>query len=297
MSNLNQLRRRGFTLIELTVAASVIGVLVALLLPAVQQAREAARRSTCKNNLKQIAIALHNYHDVYSSFPPGWTGHYPHAASPRRFGWQAAILPFVDQAPLYNLLNFNVMEMPDATQRELVMEVPPYRCPTDRTQATNPMRGNFGTSNYSGNLGNEPLPRWTPGGLNLNWPGGIDTPVKTNGIMFWNSRVRIRDITDGTSNTFLAGERSLKSGAGIWPGVRSNRAENDTVTDCSPGNEVNSGLAAFTSQHQGGAHFMLCDGAVVFVSENIDSQAGTGQDMGTYQKLGARNDNQPIGRF
>ena len=95
--------RRGFTLIELLVVIAIIAILVALLLPAVQQAREAARRSSCKNNMKQLGLALHNYHDVHSCFPPGSFGN---ANSSRATNWRASILPFIEQGPAYDQINF-----------------------------------------------------------------------------------------------------------------------------------------------------------------------------------------------
>ncbi|MFG0295400.1 MAG: DUF1559 domain-containing protein, partial [Maioricimonas sp. JB045] len=114
MKNCHTSRRRGFTLIELLVVIAIIAILVALLLPAVQQAREAARRSQCKNNLKQIGLALHNYHDTHGSFPPGYIARYVSATDPASaetgpgFAWGTMILPFLDQSPTYNQLNFSL---------------------------------------------------------------------------------------------------------------------------------------------------------------------------------------------
>ena len=276
-------RSRGFTLVELLVVMAIIAVGLALAGPAIQQAREAARARQCINHLKQIGLALHNYHDAYRTFPPGWVAHDSKAKTDRLWGWQASILPFVDQAPLYNSINFSAkIPRPNLlTQTALTV----YRCPDDTTAANNPVRGKYATSNYSGNWGNSPL------------PGSRDTPKKANGIFYWNSRVRIRDILDGTSNTFMVGERSVTSAAGIWVGLRANQNENDAVTDCSHESRLNAVMSAFSSKHPGGAHFLLCDGSVSFISKKIGSSNKQGGRMGTYQKLSQRNDRQVVGNF
>ena len=296
-------KRRGFTLIELLVVAAIVATGASLLPAAIQEAREAARRSVCKNNLKQLGIALHNYHDTYKTFPPGWVARTSSAANGPRFGWLASILPFVDQGPLYNQVDFeNPLPAADGlTDRRgnnvLQTRLEVYRCPSDPTSAANPMRGNYGTSNYSGNHGDLSLPRWTTGRRTAFWPGQVDTPIKANGIMFWNSRVGIRDITDGASNTFMVGERSVTSASGIWPGVGSNEFENDAVSECSHGSRLNQSPTSFSSAHADGAHFLFCDGRAQFIDNGIDSQPETKGDLGTYQRLANRHDGLPVGEF
>jgi prepilin-type N-terminal cleavage/methylation domain-containing protein/prepilin-type processing-associated H-X9-DG protein len=287
--------KRGFTWLEVLVVLALVAVMTSVALPALQQARQDARSNYCTNNLKQLGLAMHNYHDAHRVFPPAWTNYHPKAGPEVRFGWLAFVLPYMDQAPLYNQLDFRAQNPP--TNELFQTKIPHYRCPSDTTPDVNPLRGNFGTANYSANYGPVSPPRWLPGRLSAGWPGQADTLLKTDGLMCLNSRTGIRDIVDGTSNTLMAGERSFTSGAGIWPGVGGNEFENDQVTDCSPGNEINSGFAAFSSRHGGGANFALVDGSVRFISETIESRAGTGAEMGTYQKLSQRNDGQTVEGF
>jgi len=304
MNNRNK-HSSGLTIIELLITLSIILICVTLLLPTVQRSRNRARALQCQNNLKQLGLAIHNYHDVYNSFPPGWISDNPYAHSPSAYGWQISILPFVDQAPLYNLFDFSVPEGEEAFgngKRNTGIEktvLPVYRCPDDTTDPLNSMRGGWATSNYSGNFGSNPSPRLLSNGSTEFWPGNLITPITTNGIFWWNSFIGFRDIPDGTSNTFLIGERSVNSAAGIWAGVRSNSMESDVVTDCSFGNEINSNSSAFSSLHTKGAFFLNCDGSVRFISNTLDSQKKSPKlkSGGIFQLLSSRNDLQPIPDF
>lgn len=271
--------RRGFTLVELLVIGSVAAVILALLLPAVSQAQEEARRTACKNNMKQLGLAMHNYHDTYGGFPPGWVALKKDADEGPFTGWGYSILPYVDQAPLFEKIGVSGIENADPKLFLTVLDI--YRCPSDPMVALNPLRGKMATSSYSGNGGNERL------------PGSFDTPDKLNGIFSRNSKIGLRDITDGSSNTFLAGERCLDSGSGIWMGVTKNRNENDAITDCSHQAQLNKSITSFSSRHPGGANFLLCDGSVRFIEAGIESDP----ELGTYQKLSQRNDNEPVGNF
>lgn len=184
------MRRRGFTLIELLVVIAIIGVLIALLLPAVQAAREAARRSQCSNNLKQISLGLHNYHDSTGSLP--W-GHGP-------FGWNdwgalVLMLPYVEQAPLYNSINFNttIGGAAPANAQNLTIQrvsVNMYQCPSDADKLTT----REGHSNYAGNAGN------TPNFFSRS-PSGLF------GSAAYSDAIRFRDITDGLSQTAAFSEK------------------------------------------------------------------------------------------
>jgi hypothetical protein len=256
--------------------------------------------------LKQIGIALHNYHETYNGFPFAWNVHVTTQGNGPRNGWQSSILPYVDQGPLYDNI-YEEFEKPNlsaadasfgrSNQKLLQTHIDVYRCPSDPTSATNSMRGNYGTSNYSGNHGSMSLPRWTTGRNTALWPGQMDTPRKANGIMWWNSIIRLGGITDGTSNTFAVGERSVTSSAGIWPGVGSNEFENDVMTECSHGSRPNRGLTSFSSPHTEGVQFLMCDGAVRFLSDTVDSKPVSEGELGTYQRLANRHDGLPVGEF
>lgn len=286
---------RGFTLIELLVVIGMIAFLLALLTPAVQHARDAARMAHCKNNMKQLGLAFHNYHDVYNTFPPGWTQHHPQPGPEARYGWSVFVLPFVEQAPLYNQLDFQTQRAEPLNFFQT--QIPTYRCAEDPSPGANSSRGEFGTLNYSVNFGPVAPPRFVENGLAEFWPGQLPTPLKTNGLAHLNSKIGVRDIRDGTSNTFLIGERSATGSAAIWMGVRGNEFETDQVTDCAPGHEINKSEAGFSSRHIGGAHFLMCDGAVRFVNEQIPSGLGEKQQMPTYQRLSHRDDRNAIGEF
>lgn len=203
---------QGFTLIELLVVIAIIAILVALLLPAVQQAREAARRTQCRNNLRQIGLATHNYHDTHGAFPSGYivrnisaTEMAP-AETPHNgpgFAWGTMILPMIDQAPLYNQLNFslNAHDVPNIGLGGTVLSA--FRCQSDPAPDTFEVTdgsGNvyrLGSANYVGIFGYGSV------SMHAGQPQGP-------GIFYRNSRTRMRDIRDGTSNTIMVGERMHK---------------------------------------------------------------------------------------
>ena len=278
---------RGFTLIELLVVIAIIAILIALLLPAVQQAREAARRTQCKNNMKQLGLALHNYHDVHTAFPSGWIAVDNRVQSAHDglngAGWGTMILPYIEQSALYNQFNAN-LAIHDPVNVPFINNVlPAWQCPSDpkpdkwqieEEGSPGTVLAELPTANYIGVFGTEELDGCE------NAPG--TAPVlangqcRGNGIFYHNSKVQMRDITDGTTNTFIIGERRTDTALGwfsTWPGMV---AEGEEAfqrilgsADHVPNDPV-SHLDDFSSNHTGGAQFVLGDGSVRFISENVD---------------------------
>jgi len=291
-------------------------------LPAVQQAREAARRSACQNNLKQLALALHNYHDTVNVFPPGylWNGAIPASTNRlRAYAWGALLLPFIDQANVYNQLDTQSKHMRDlfvgaADRPKLQVPLSVYRCPTDTGSALTPDGtqehnvGNgwgVGRSNYVGNYGYNGDPISSPGNLTL----GVWGNCPGDGVFYRNSRTTFRDITDGTTTTLMLGERAYQvpgspyiAGAGVYIGVNDNESAAGSTWGRghavvgSVAHPMNNSIAdnyivrhSFSSPHVGGAQFALCDGSVRFISEHINDT--------TYRSLGQREDGRVLGEF
>jgi prepilin-type N-terminal cleavage/methylation domain-containing protein/prepilin-type processing-associated H-X9-DG protein len=308
--------RRGFSLIELLVVIAIIAILVALLLPAVQQAREASRRTHCQNNLKQIGLALHNYHETHSSFPYGQNPDEPGFDVARTgWAWGAMLLPFVGQQNLYNALRPG--EEPffrtflDQDQYALLQTpVSVFLCPSDPEGDLNRHR---------------PFQRAVPGEERFiaknNYPGcnGDDDNTGVFGSVNPGPVVSMEHITDGTSNTFLCGERRSPQGnnAAIWAGSEPwDRTATTSIwgltgstryrmfDGLAGGAENDLPRSAFGSPHPGGSHFLFCDGSVRFISENIEwaytiqsSAGGSGEPLGAYNKLGNISDGQTVGEF
>lgn len=338
-------RARGFTLIELLVVIAIIAILIALLLPAVQQAREAARRTQCKNNLKQIGLAMHNYHDVYNTFPPGYITRFPNvvvSGEPGLYSWGAFILPQVEQANLYTTLNVGNVPLQTnlataAGLSALQTPQPNFRCPSDIGPALNNFKSTLaGAPNWynrnATSTGTNEIPIATSNYVMVAGTGFSTTPPATPGttttpplgVGFSNSKINFRDITDGTSNTLLVGERAWKygsvmGGAATAIGFSASVDFQNSVAAVKGGMLGALGIAynginwtatnadhqprGFSSVHVGGAQFVMCDGSVRFISENIDYTA-TNPDpnltlwvTSTFARLTARNDGQVIGEF
>ena len=187
---------RGFTLIELLVVIASIAILIALLLPAVQQAREAARRTQCKNNLKQFGLALHNYHDVYNQFPNGKygcvldSGGAANSNSWRAFSVHTMILPYIEQAPLYASLDFNNLINAGTNNTVKNAKISAYKCPSDIQYSGTEPGNNYVCS----------------GGPSLWWGVGITNEI---GVFNYQRKVGMRDLTDGTSNTIAVSESTV----------------------------------------------------------------------------------------
>ncbi|HUG92784.1 MAG TPA: DUF1559 domain-containing protein [Planctomycetaceae bacterium] len=278
-------RRRGFTLIELLVVIAIIAILIALLLPAVQQAREAARRTQCRNNLMQIVLAVHNYEMAHEVLPPGSINDTrPIVNAPRGYhvSWAVQILPHLDERNAYNRYDFTlgVYAQPNDRVRAYPMRV--LSCPSDPGAFGG--RGSQAHSNYAGCHHSREAP--------------ID--VDNDGVLFLNSSVRFEEITDGSSYTIFIGERLVEGADLGWvSGTRATLRNAGTpingvalvLPQAVPAQPGGGPLAVggFSSHHTGGATFAMGDGSVRFISENIN--------LPTYASLAHRADGEMVGEF
>ncbi len=317
-------RPRGFTLIELLVVIAIIAVLIALLLPAVQQAREAARRSQCKNNLKQLGLAVHNYHDTYNLFPAGmlnWPTPVGQAYRPpnnRAVSLFCSLLAYLDQGPLAQEWDYNNPFLNVVAQRTATI-LPVLVCPSDimaspihestPTSVVPPVLARYALGSYGGNAG-----RWS------YHPSRLPAGFVPDGLFYMNSKHRMRDILDGSTCTLCFGERAHRDiaynawatansrttmdGYGFWapstglPGlgdVTLGTDQNINYRHPTSGTIPNQNsyedarVSAAGSEHVGGAHVTLCDGSSRFISENID--------RGVWTSLGTRAKAEIIGEF
>ncbi|MDG1895041.1 MAG: DUF1559 domain-containing protein [Fuerstiella sp.] len=287
----------GFTLIELLVVIAIIAILIALLLPAVQQAREAARRTQCKNNLMQISMALHNYDMSFEMLPPGSVnpeGPIDNVAEGYHMSWIVQQLPLLEQNSLFSSISMaeGAYGGSNSAVRQVQMSV--YSCASDYNfRYTDNLLGNVISSSYAGCFGGDDVP--------------ID--AANNGVMFLNSSMQFREIRDGASNTIMIGEKlnpretidlgwmsgtsATLRNTGVpinrgWDVVNYfSRSDGAPKTPATPPNDTATG--GFSSQHAGGANFALGDGSVRFISEFVNPEL--------YSNLGNREDMQLIGNF
>ena len=295
-------RRSGFTLIELLVVIAIIAILIALLLPAVQQAREAARRSSCKNNLKQIGLALHNYHDTFSSFPPGGITMGNCCGTRSHASWPIFILPQIEKSNLYERYNFERRNEDGANAFVRVQNVPVYNCPSDinvgkvERPESGPGRGlNYAHSSYRAVSGRTNHCGW------LDNAQGLCLPREWQGLLHWvghrGSRTahQFRDVRDGTSNTVCVGEyhtisRSRRgtfwaytytsyNQSSLSEQARTYIADYNRCVRIGGRGGSNACKRGWGSFHPGGIQFLFVDGKVKFLSNNMNrltlAQMGT----------------------
>jgi|LakMenEpi03Aug12_release.lakeMendotaPanAssembly.Ray.scaffolds.fasta_scaffold95981_3 prepilin-type N-terminal cleavage/methylation domain-containing protein len=279
--------RSAFTLVELLVVISIIGVMVGLLLPAVQAAREAARRMQCSNNMRQIGLALHNYESTHKRFPAGWVANEPEGHP--GWGWAVALLPFIEQGGVQDRLDSR-LEITAAPNQPMIMQVvPTFICPSDPFAPTFEIGEAEEHHDHAdhdwGSDDHDHEPHNVDEGHKLfsiarsNYVAVYGTtevdesPYAGNGAFFGNSRIRIRDFTDGTSNTMVIGERGSRLGGSLWHGVipEANAAFARIVgsTDHGP-NSPAAHFDDFGSYHTTGAHFVMADNSVRLVPSTID---------------------------
>jgi len=311
-------KKKGFTLIELLVVIAIIAILIALLLPAVQAAREAARRTECKNHMKQLALALHNYHDTNFVFPPGFM-------TQNQAAWGMLLLPYCEFRPIYDLIDFNNPMTAGATNapnlQQLSQVLGLFHCPSSGDPAVVSQsrcngagdyanRTNISaTSNYLGNSGTalaDGTSAYTPGDGTMGTPtpsnampvGGWVATADNGGVLYGDSRVKISDIVDGTSNTSLLAEHysqtclsnggntncsSQDSCYGYWASSMGTKTTPSALTVawdvCFSSvvgiNGNNNGrvgnMGDISSEHEAGAQMALCDGSVRYFSSSIDN--------------------------
>ena len=280
--------RRGFTLIELLVVIAIIAILIALLLPAVQQAREAARRTQCKNNLMQLGIAMHTYEMAFEMMPSGTvnlTGPIRNLEEGYHMSWLVQLLPAMEQAGLFGNVNFNESVYAPVNAGPRAVAIAAFQCPSDNRQSV-------GASSYAGCFGGDDV--------------AID--MNNNGLLFLNSGMGYQEIRDGASNTILAGEKIVPAGlkdpgwmSGTMSTLRNTGVAINTGWDIGGPRTTRGGPIApmpapsdtatsgYSSQHTGGAQFVFADGSVRFLSENID--------LKTYSHLGNREDLSALEEF
>lgn len=273
--------RNAFTLIELLVAIAIIAVLIGLLLPAIQKVREAAARTKCANNIKQIGLALHNYENTNGRFPPGYRDPRPDPQTGPGWAWPTFLLPFVEQTAVHAQID------PDRTlfgggsditvpTTQTLTPLAVFRCPSDPGPATNANYDGHATASYRGVAWSRPQTAPGPKGLMIT---DINNP---NGVLFRNSRTQIADVTDGLSSTIFVAEvcldnRREKWGA-IWAG--SNRKDEFGLwisgviwaIDEGPFRLNGPDKWGFCSPHPSGVGTLLGDGSVRFVPNTIDAR-------------------------
>ena len=287
-------QRKAFTLIELLVVIAIIGILVAMLLPAVQAAREAARRMSCSNNMRQIGIALHLYHDTFGQLPAGWRGYdlatgQPYWLGEPGWGWCAAILPYMEQLNLYEGLIRS--ELPIAhplNEQARLTYLPTLRCPSDIGESMFLLyhaddHGHDHGAGIADDISHDYFPLRMPTSNYVGMFGTVDMhdicaggSCRGDGTFFLNQGVRLADIKDGLSQTLVVGERTSKLSYSTWVGAVAGAEHGPArvvgIAQFPPNSEYNEEhyIHNFSSLHPAGTHFLLGDGSVRLILETID---------------------------
>jgi len=310
------MHRRAFTLIELLVVISIIGVLIALLLPAVQAAREAARRMQCTNNLKQIGLALHNYQSSYDVFPPGYSSLWDKDSGDAGtaeddigpgWGWASMILPQMEQTAVFNAINFALTMTSRANDTAQFIRFNSYLCPSDNPQQLIPVRDEANANTlYTVASGNY---------IGMFGTGEIgEAPGAGDGMFYRNSRLSFANLIDGSSQTLMVGERSHNLSYVTWTGrsiggylfktslfeggtdqFAADPEESFTMilgpvgTENGPRtpNHPMAHVEDYWSYHPGGVNFLFGDGSVRFLKNQINKNV--------YQALATRAGGEIIG--
>ncbi len=279
---------RGFTLVELLVVIAILGILLALLIPAVQAARESGRRSQCANNLKQLSLALLEAHDANQAFPAGYLSEVNAAGAETGpgWGWGTLILPQIEQSALYQAIDLRLgIEHPSNTARLTVLSE--FLCPSDETRTTWDAESRDATGTPTGVICEVASANY------VGMYGTSDPGVDGDGIFFRNSHVRLQDITDGASHTIALGERSHQLGEATWTGAVTgtllfpDESEGEVAA---PRIEESAGMVLghvglghgpgdarsesnqFYSLHSKGVNFAFADGHIRFLPAMIDYQ-------------------------
>jgi prepilin-type N-terminal cleavage/methylation domain-containing protein/prepilin-type processing-associated H-X9-DG protein len=272
-------RHFAFTLVELLVVIAIIGILTALLLPAIQAARESARRMSCSNNLKQTGLALNMYYNTNNKLPPGWTAYDPKTRQPYPlgepgWGWASRILPFMELNYLVkNAIHYNLALSDAANKVARLTLIPEFRCPSDDpnkqtfVDPDDPAQTEMAVGNYVGCFGMQ--------NIHEVESMSVGQQCVSDGVFYHNSAITHKDIKDGTSHTIAVGERTTFLGPSTWIAAPPNDG-------CGPGMVLGTGaytpnsreddIHNFSSRHPNGTNFASADGSVRFISQDLDDQ-------------------------